>query len=114
MDPQAPYTSAPPPYQQQAKDPNTAFLIELVGGLFGLLGLGYFYVGRTNDGILRLILFLFYNLIVYAVIVFIATLTGGILGCVCGPIQIVIQVAVAYWSANGLKTDMLKAQSTFM
>jgi hypothetical protein len=30
-------------------------LIELVGGIFGLLGLGYLYAGRTNDGLIRLV-----------------------------------------------------------
>lgn len=45
------------------KDPNTAFLIEFVGGFFGLLGLGYFYAGRTNDGVIRLIAWLVYTVI---------------------------------------------------
>jgi TM2 domain-containing membrane protein YozV len=94
------------PVSSQPKDPNTAFLIELVGGLFGLLGLGYFYVGRTNDGVLRLIIFLFYNLIAYVILVIGGSLTFGI-GCICVPIQLLIQLGVAFWSANTLKTDMI-------
>jgi TM2 domain-containing membrane protein YozV len=92
-----------------AKDPNTAFLIELVGGLFGLLGLGYFYVGRTNDGVLRLVIFLIYNLIAYMIIVVGGSLTVGVLACICGPIQLAIQVGVAYWSANELKNQLLSS-----
>lgn len=94
------------PSQQQPKDPNTTFLIELVGGLFGFLGLGYFYVGRNNEGITRLIIFLGYNLIAYTIIVIGGSLTIGVLACICGPIQLIIQIAVAYWSANELKKQM--------
>jgi TM2 domain-containing membrane protein YozV len=109
MDPQSPYSIAPPP-----KDPNTAFLIELVGGLFGLLGLGYFYVGRTNDGLVRLIALIVYELVAYGVIAVLTTVTAGIAGCICAPIQLVIQLGVAFWSANNLKNDMLKQQTNFM
>jgi TM2 domain-containing membrane protein YozV len=94
------YPSLPP------KDPNTAFLIELVGGLFGFLGLGYFYVGRTNDGLMRLIIFLIYNLIAYVIIVVGGSLTVGVLACICGPIQLAIQIGAAYWSASELKKQM--------
>ncbi len=37
-----------------AKDPNTAMVIEIVAGYFGLLGMGYLYAGRTAAGLLRL------------------------------------------------------------
>lgn len=37
-----------------SKDPNTAMVIEIVAGYFGLLGMGYFYAGRTAAGLLRL------------------------------------------------------------
>ncbi len=36
------------------KDPNTAMIIEIVGGYFGFLGIGYLYAGRTVAGLLRL------------------------------------------------------------
>jgi hypothetical protein len=97
-----------PPIQQpltgQPKDPNTAFLIELVGGFFGLLGLGYFYVGRSNDGVLRLVLWLIYDLIAGVTI---ALLTALVIGIICIPIQLVIQVGVPLWSATTLKNQML-------
>ncbi len=39
---------------ESAKDPNTAMVIEIVAGYFGLLGIGYLYAGRTAAGLLRL------------------------------------------------------------
>lgn len=86
------------------KDPNTAFLIEFVGGFFGLLGLGHFYAGRTNDGIIRLIAWLVYDVIAAVAI---TLLLAVIVGFVCIPIQLVIQVGVPLWSANKLKQEML-------
>ncbi len=49
-------------------DPNTVFLIELIAGFFGFLGVGYLYVGRTNDGIIRLIIWLLYDVIAAIII----------------------------------------------
>ncbi|MGI8588929.1 MAG: hypothetical protein ACR2M0_14785 [Chloroflexia bacterium] len=43
------------PAYPQAKDPNTAVAIEIIGGLFGLLGLGHIYAGRTQQGIMLLV-----------------------------------------------------------
>jgi hypothetical protein len=57
--------------------------------------------------VLRLILFLAYNLVAYVIIAVGAGLTAGILACICGPLQLVIQLGVAFWSANSLKNDML-------
>lgn len=94
------------------KDPNTAFLIELVGGLFGFLGLGFFYVGRTNDGLIRLAIFLIYNLIAYVIIALGGGLTMGILACICAPFQLAIQLGVAFWSAKSLKNEMLSSLGT--
>ena len=90
------------------KDANTAFLIELIGGFFGLLGLGYFYTGRTNDGVLRLIIYIIYNVIAYITI---TLLTAIIIGIFCVPIQLGIQIGVAFWSANNLKKLMLSENS---
>jgi hypothetical protein len=96
------------------KDPNTAFLIELLGGLVGFLGLGYIYVGRTNDGLIRLVIYLVYNVIAWIAI---AALSVVIVGCFCIPLQLIIQLAVAIFSANQLKTSMqgggYPATSTF-
>jgi ammonia channel protein AmtB len=85
-------------------DPNTVFLVELIAGFFGLLGIGYILAGRTNEGITRLILWLLYDII--AVIV-ITALAAIIVGIICIPIQFIIQVAVPLWSANKIKNELL-------
>jgi TM2 domain-containing membrane protein YozV len=85
-------------------DPNTAFLIELIGGFFGLLGIGYIYVGRTNDGILRLVLWLLYDIIAAITI---SLLLAVIVGIVCIPFQLAIQIGVPLWSATTLKNELL-------
>lgn len=82
------------------KDVNTAFLIELVGGFFGLLGIGYMYTGRTNDGVIRLILWIIYDLIAGITI---SLLLAVFVGILCIPIQLAIQIGVPLWSANNLK-----------
>jgi TM2 domain-containing membrane protein YozV len=89
-------------------DPNTVFLIELICGFFGLLGIGYFYVGRSSEGAIRLILFLVYDIISGLII---AALIAVIVGFICLPFQLVIQVGVAFWSATTLKNSILATQS---
>lgn len=92
--------------QIQDKDPNTAFLIELVGGIFfGLLGLGHIYVGRTNDGILRLIIWLLYEIMA---VIIISLLLAVVIGIICIPIQLVIQIGIPVWSAITLKNTLLQ------
>ena len=87
------------------KDPNTVFLIELIAGFFGFLGVGYLYVGRSNEGIIRLILWLLYDVIAAIIIsLLIPTLIGPF--C-CIPIQLIIQIGIPLWSANALKKDLL-------
>lgn len=90
------------------KDPNNAFVLELVGGLFGLLGLGYLYVGQTSDGLIRLIFWLIYNTVAYFTISLLVAVY--FIGCICMPFQLVIHVGVAIWSANNLKKKMLQKQ----
>jgi TM2 domain-containing membrane protein YozV len=91
--------------QTKSYDPNTAFLIELIGGFFGILGLGYLYTGRTNDGILRLIIWILYDIIAAVAITLLMTVFIGIL---CIPVQLVIQVGVPIWSASTLKNQLIK------
>jgi len=94
-----------PTAQSQEKDPNTAFLIEFVGGFFGLLGLGYFYTGRTNEGIIRLIAWLLYDIVAFIVI---SLLMAVLIGIICIPFQLIIQIGVPLWSATTLKNSMLE------
>ena len=89
-------------------DPNTAFLIELIGGFFGLLGIGYIYVGRTNDGVLRLVIWLLYDVIAAITV---TALTAVLVGVICIPIVLVIQVVVPLWSATTLKNELLSGVS---
>jgi TM2 domain-containing membrane protein YozV len=76
---------------QPAKDPNTAFLIELVGTLFGFMGLGWIYAGYTNKGVIMLIVWL----VVVVVAAVISVLTAGIFACVWLPAQVIAAVVSA-------------------
>jgi TM2 domain-containing membrane protein YozV len=87
----------------EGKDPNTAFLLELIPGLFGFLGIGYLYVGRTNDGIIRLAAFLIYNLIAWIAIF---ALSLVIVGLCLIPFQLAIQIGVPIWSALQLRKEL--------
>lgn len=92
--------------QAQDKDPNTAFLIELVGGLFGILGLGYLYVGRTDEGIVRLIGWLLYMIVSWVVMIMLVVV---VIGIICIPLQLAIQIGVPLWSAMKLKNELLQS-----
>lgn len=87
----------------QQPNANNAFLIEFVAGFFGLLGIGYMYTGRVQDGVIRLILWLVYNITVYIIIVLLAAILVGFL---CIPVQLAIQVGVPLWSASALKNEL--------
>jgi hypothetical protein len=109
--PVEPEVAAPPPaYLPPAApaarkyDVNTAFLIEFLGGFFGLLGIGYMYTGRTNDGVVRLVVWLLYSIIAWVTIGLLAAI---VVGLICIPFQLVIQVGVPLWSANQLKKKLL-------
>src|SRR5574340_1699872 len=100
---QEPIQNYQPPVTQP-KDPNTTFLIELVGGFFGMLGLGYFYVGRTNDGLIRLLLWMAFLAIGWITI---SILSAVLVGLLCIPIQLALQFGVPIWSAITLKNKMV-------
>ena len=88
----------------QRTNPNNAFLIEFVAGFFGLLGIGYMYAGRVQDGVIRLIFWLVYNITAYIVITLLAAILVGFL---CIPVQLAIQVGIPLWSANALKNELM-------
>lgn len=83
---------------------NTAFTLELIGGFLGFLGIGYLMAGKTNDGIIRLIVWFIYNVIAYIIVVL---LTAIWIGLACIPFQIIIQICIPIWSAIKLKKDLL-------
>lgn len=82
------------------KDADTAFLIELVGGVFGLFGLGHLYAGLTNTGIFRLVL----GFVGLSVIYFILGVT--VIGLCAAPLVWIAQIAIAYFTANDLKLSI--------
>jgi len=93
--------------QSAPKDPNTAFLIEFVGGFFGLLGLGYFYDGRMNDGVVRLIAWF---LVLFGVWLVVGLLSAILIGICLIPFALAMQVGIPLWSANELKKQMMAGQ----
>ncbi|GIW12125.1 MAG: hypothetical protein KatS3mg061_3182 [Dehalococcoidia bacterium] len=98
----APVASAPP-LVGAGKDPSTAFLLELLLGLFGFLGIGYLYAGRTNEGLFRLVVFLIYNLVAWTTILVLSFVVVGI--CLI-PFQLAVQVGVPIWSALRLRREL--------
>ena len=86
-------------------DPNTAMLVELIPGLFGFLGIGYLYVGRTNDGIIRLIAWLIAVVLLWIGYAIAGTVTCGFGFCLL-PIVLMIQVAVPIWPGLTLKKEL--------
>ena len=88
------------------QNPETAFLIEFLAGIFGLLGIGYLYAGQTNEGVVRLVVWLVYTILAWVVI---GLLSAILVGVICIPFQLVLQIGVPLWSANRLKKQMLAA-----
>jgi len=88
-----------PPYTQYAlrppKDRGIALILEILPGLFGLLGFGWIYSGNTNAGILWLIGVLFWDFIAF----FLVVLTAGF-GCFCTVPMNLILIAVSASSLN--------------
>lgn len=75
------YSPQTPSYPVSDKDPNTALIIEIIAGLFGFLGIGCLYAGKTFDGIIRLIgWWIFAPLLIFIGIV-LAGPTGGVTFC---------------------------------
>ena len=62
--------------QQPSKDRSIALILEIIPGLFGFLGIGWIYGGKTGTGVAWLIGFLFWT--VTATIISVATAGIGI------------------------------------
>jgi TM2 domain-containing membrane protein YozV len=103
-----PYAANAGPYQQnnygypvpQGPNPSTAYLVELIGGLFGFFGIGYLYAGKTGDGIARLLAGIACNITVGIS----AAFTAGICACIALPVYIVLAIL----SAGAVKNMLLK------
>jgi TM2 domain-containing membrane protein YozV len=91
------------PYAVTAKDPNTAFIIEMIAGFFGFLGVGYMYAGRTSDGLLRLIGWWVFLAVAWLVS---AILTIIIVGFCLMLVLVIAQFGVPIYSGLSLKKEM--------
>jgi hypothetical protein len=77
------------------KDRSLALILEILPGLFGLLGFGWIYSGNTNAGVLWLLGVLVWDIMAIVIMV----LTAGF-GCICTvPVNLVL-VAISASSLN--------------
>lgn len=94
-----------------AKDKDTAFIIELVLGIFGLLGIGYMYAGLTNAGIIRLVGYWIFLTVLWPLFGVFVTLTSGFGLCLFF-VPLILQLAIVYFSADDLKKSMAAVKGT--
>ncbi len=92
------------------KKPQTAFMVEWAGGIFGLLGLGYFYIGRTEEAMLHLVVWLLSNLVFWGGSYLLYHMNAAF-GYICLPLLLLFQVAIPYLSAKLLKENLLYLSS---
>lgn len=85
----------------RSKDPSTALVIELVGTLFGFMGLGWLYAGHTSPGIIALVAWL----VVVIVAVVITVLTGGLFACLWLPVQVVAAIVSGLMVKQAVERD---------
>jgi TM2 domain-containing membrane protein YozV len=78
------------------KDRSIALILEILPGLFGFLGFGWIYAGNNNTGILFLIGFLAWHLVI---VLPISLITAGIGLCVTIPIDLIV-IGVSAASLN--------------
>ena len=87
-------------------DEDIAFIIELVGGIFGILGIGYMYAGLVKEGIIRLILWI--------LVLMFGWMIAGILSiCLIGlclmPFLLIAQIGIPIWSAYTIRERIKEA-----
>lgn len=91
--PTTPYAPTPTYGAVAAKDPSTAMIIEILLGLFGFLGIGHLYAGRTTPGIVLLLgwwVFLF----VEAMLIFV------VIGFCLFPANLIVPIVSGVWLKN--------------
>ena len=90
------YTPPPPPsapYQHSLDNTDTvAMILEIVFGIFGLMGMGWLYAGNILTSILIFIGFTLFLLVESGLI----AITGGLCACVALPANIGIAVFSAF------------------
>jgi hypothetical protein len=87
-------------------DKNSAFMLELLPGLIGFLGIGHIYSGDIAGGLLRLII---WPMIVGFAWVTISFLMFILVGFCLIPVMIVIQIIVPVLSAFHLRKRLEEA-----
>ena len=92
------------------KDKDTAFLLELLAGLVGFLGIGYFYTGLTNAALVRLIGYWVFLGLIWTAFWTINTVTACLASCLV-IVPLAVQVVVPYFSANELKKGIEAVKS---
>jgi TM2 domain-containing membrane protein YozV len=100
---QQPYYPQPyPGYAQprSTKDRNIALVLEILPGLFGILGIGWIYSGKTGTGIAWLIGYL-----IWTGIVITAAVLTGFMACFCTvPINLIC-VGISAYSLNSFTKE---------
>ena len=82
-----------------SKDKSIALILEILPGLFGLLGFGWIYSNQTNTGIIWLVGIIIWDIIALTII----ALTAGF-GCFCTlPVNIALIVISATQLNNYIK-----------
>lgn len=89
--------------QPRNVDKSVAFILELVGGLMGYLGLGYMFAGKFKEGIIRLVVWLVIMIVGWVIVV---ALMMVLIGICFLPVLMIAQVLVPIWSAFQLKREL--------
>lgn len=83
------------------RDPNTAFVLELLLGLFGFLGIGWVYAGKTTLGIVMLVSWW----LIVGVGLGGSVLTGFIGCCLWLPVHFVVPLVSAMLIRNEIEQN---------
>lgn len=86
--------------EERERRANIAMIIEVLGGLFGLLGLGYLYAGEAGKGLFRLVSWIIVVGLMWTVVAFLAAIVVGV--CLI-PFALAAQIAVPIWSGLRVK-----------
>ena len=87
-------------------DKTAAFIIELVPGIFGFIGIGYIYSGKVIEGLVRMVAWIAILAFSWTIIAFLMIV---LVGLCCIPFMIIAQFAVPIWSAVSLKRRLDEA-----
>ena len=91
----------------QKKDQDLAFRLEFVGGLFGLLGLGYIYSGLIGAGVVRLLAYWIALSIIWGLFYTMSQMLGLVSLFV---LPLIFHLAIAFLSAKDLKESFFFAR----